>query len=179
MIGPGGILTAIKNVIGSIGDYIRVPYTASAITNTVMAFLQTGYYHIHGRTFIFPDLANDFVLTSGAGAWGTAGAFIELIPENAIDSAFDLHWMDIHNMTEDAEYQVKLYSGLIGAEVEIEPGVRAFRDSVFLAGEETTGARPLQIPQQPSNTRISAKLFSSNAGTAQASINIKGHRYGT
>jgi len=50
MIGFAGILTAIKNAVGAIGDYIRVPYVMGAITNTVMAYLQTGYYHVHGAS---------------------------------------------------------------------------------------------------------------------------------
>lgn len=55
---------------------------------------------------------------------------------------------------------------------------RAWRDSSFLGGEESNGAQAIQIPQQPAGTRITARLFSNNAGTATAQVNIKGHYYG-
>jgi len=172
MIGPGKI-----NNAGGFFEHVEVPYDLEEF-NSIMAYLRTMYQHVHGETFVFPDLDDDFVLTSGAGAWGTGGALVEIIPAGGTDRPFDLHWMNIANMSADAEYQVKLYAGAPGEEVVIDPGIRSWRDSTFLAGVETTGAQAIQIPQQSAGTRITARLFSSNAGTATAAINIKGHYYG-
>lgn len=48
MIGDGK-----GNVIGKRGDY--VPYSPNSAS--LMAFIATGYYHVHGASFVYPKYA--------------------------------------------------------------------------------------------------------------------------
>lgn len=158
-------------VRGDLGGFVSVPYSFG--DNAIMDHLNTAYYHIHGQPFVYPTLANNVVLTAGAGAWGTGGSIIEVIPANALSvSAFDLHWLNVSALSENAEYEIWIYSGLGGAEVKIG-ATRPVRNAV----QSTEGARRIQIAQQPPNTRISCKLFSSVAGASTCAVSFEGHFY--
>ena len=58
-------------VIGDFGDFVKVPYVPS--TESIMAHLTTGYFHVHGASFVLPKYANPVTLTSAAAAWATTG----------------------------------------------------------------------------------------------------------
>lgn len=161
--------------IGDKTGFVMVPYSFG--DNTILDHLNTAYYHVHGKPFCFPELADDVTVTSGAGAWGAGGAITEIIPANTLSvSAFDLHWVNINNHSSDAYYFLEIYAGDPGSEVLIG-STRSWRDSTFLGGETATGTKRIQIPQQLPNTRISAKLYSSNAVAASVDISFEGHYY--
>jgi len=160
----------MRDVVGNKTDLVQVPYTSGI--QSIMAHLNTAYYHAHGASFVYPDIANAVVLTAGAGAWNQTGAITEIIPANGITKAFDIHWAFITAISENAEIQVNLYSGAIGEEVLIGP-VPAERTAV----QSQAGSIREQIPQQPANTRISARLYSSVAGATTAKIKLMGHVY--
>lgn len=172
--GGGSSPIVIEN-IGDLTDFVGIPYVFG--DNPILAHLNTMYAHIHGRSFVYPTTANDVLVTSGTGAWGTGGAITEIIPANGLTSPFDLHWVNINAHTSDGFYLLEIYAGDIGSEVKIGE-TRSWRDSTFLGGETATGTKRIQIPQQLPNTRISAKLYSSNGGTASVNISFEGHFYG-
>ena len=174
MIGPNGILAAIKSAVGVIGDHIAVPYVFRAATNTIMAFLQTGYYHVHGASFIYPDKADPVLLTSSAAAWSETGAITEVIPANAITKAFDLHWASISDIPVTLYGVVDIFAGAIGAEVKIG-SVDVTRTDNF----SQEGNKPVQIPQQPANTRISCRFSDSTSSARTCRVKFYGHVYGT
>lgn len=158
--------------IGNLNDYVHVPFTNNI--NSILALLNTNYYHFHGRTFVYPQLANAVNLQAGAGAWGIGGSITEIIPENALNvAAFDLHWINIQNISATAEYLIVLYSGELGSE-EIIGGVKFWSGAIPILNQIT---KYIQIPQQVVNTRISAKLYSSDVGTPTCQISLEGHYY--
>lgn len=174
MIG-NGILGAIKALIGAFTDFVSVPYSFGL--NSIMAHLNTAYYHIHGQPFTYPKLADSVTLTSGAGAWGTGGAITEVIPANTLNvSAFDLHWINMINHSADAEYIIEIYKGAPGSEVLISD-TDTWRDSALFGGEIGVTAKAIQVPQQTPNERISCKLYSSNVGAASLQVKFNGHYY--
>lgn len=92
--------------------------------------------HIHSAQKTYPTMANSIVLTTGSGAAWTLGNFIEVVPANATTSPFDIHWMGIGAVSAVAAvYEVELYAGAIGAEVEIGQ-CRAYRQA------QQSGAAP-------------------------------------
>lgn len=179
MIGPGGggsgDTSKLESDIGNKTDFVGVPYVFG--DNPVLAHLNTSYYHIHGQPFCYPAIASSILITSGAGAWGTGGSITEIVPENELDvSTFDLHWINIINHSADAEYYIEIYSGASGSETLIG-STRSWRESSFLGGQVGNTTKRIQIPQQSANTRISCKLYSSNAATASVEISFEGHYY--
>lgn len=165
MIGNG------QNNIGIRSDYVDVPFVPNS--ESVLAYLQTGYYHIHGASFLYPDKAAPVTLTSGAPAWSLAGAFIEIIPANAITKAFDLHWASLSAISAELDGVIDLFSGAIGAEVQIG-AVDVSRTANFAR----EAAAPLQVPQQPANTRISGRFSDSTTSARTVRIKLYGHVYG-
>ena len=174
MIGPGGIFTAVKNVVGAIGDFVHVPYVFQAATNTIMAFLQTGYYHIHGASFIYPDKVDPILLTSSAAAWSETGTIVEIIPAGGIIKPFDLHWCSVWDISVSLYGVVDIFAGPVDAPVKIG-SVDVGRTANF----SRESAMPVQIPQQPANTRISARFSDSTTSARTLRVKFYGHVYGT
>jgi len=174
MIGPNGITTLIKNVVGKISDFVHVPYVSSALTNTVMAYLRTGYYHVHGATFLYPSTGAPIQLTSSAAANSETGTIVEIIPANAVTKDFDLHWLTAVEISANLFGYVVLFSGAPGEEVEIgrEPISRT---------DNFTSEMPqyTQVQQIPKNTRISARFVDTTTQSRTCRIWVKGHVYAT
>lgn len=163
----------LKNIVGGLLDFIGVPYVFGE--NSIMAHLNTSYEHVHGKAFKYPSLADAIVLTSSGTAW-VPGAFIELIPENGLDitdKPFDLHWMNVADISGTCQLQIDVYSGNVGSEVFL-CSVGTQRTSNF----SREGAFPLQIPQQEAGKRISCKLSSSENSVRTCGVFTLGHYYG-
>lgn len=161
----------MRDVIGNKSDLVPVPYVEAA--SSLLAFLHTGYYHVHGKSFVYPSLANDVTLTSGAGAWAAGGSITEVIPAATLtDAAFDLHWINISNITSNATIQINIYAGGAGSEVLIG-ATRATRTT----NQARNGPARIQIPQQTSGTRISCRLYDSTAVTVSCDVSFEGHYY--
>jgi hypothetical protein len=161
----------IGDVIGGFLDFVSVPYEFGK--NTIMAHLNTAYYHVHGQSFVYPDHADDVLLTAGAPAWDLTGAKTEIIPANTLDvSAFDLHWLNISNISENATIQIDIFKGASGSEVQIG-ATRANRST----NQTRNGPNRIQIPQQVKNERISCRLSSSTVNATTCIVSFEGHYY--
>jgi len=161
----------IQDVIGNKADLVGVPFVAG--NNSIAAHLKTAYYHIHGQPFIYPVYANPVTLTSGSGAWAVGGSIIQVIPAATLTvAAFDLHWINISNISANSFFVINVYAGAPGSEVLISQ-VRGFRTTNF--SQEVS--KRIQIPQQPAGTRISCKLVDSTAGTITINVAFEGHYY--
>jgi hypothetical protein len=159
-------------VIGKFGDYVHVPYVPNG--ESVMAFLATGYYHVHGASFIYPKYVDPILLTSAGAAWATTGDLVEVIPANAITKDFDLHWASISDISVALYGIIDIYAGPIEAPVLIG-SVDVSRTANF----SRENAVPVQIPQQPANTRISCKFSDSTTSVRTVRVKFYGHVYGT
>ena len=157
--------------LGDKTDMVTVPPVYGG--ESILAFLVTGYLHVHGQAFVYPDLADDVVLTAAAPAWGDGGAKIEVIPANALNVAnFDLHFINIQDIDENAEIQIDIFKGASGSEVKIG-GTRAARTT----NQARKGPNPIQIPQQLVNERISCRLASSTTNATECRVSFEGHYY--
>jgi len=161
----------IGNVIGGFLDFVGVPYQFGK--NTIMAHLNTAYYHVHGQPFVYPDYADEIQLTANAAAWNQTGTIVEIAPANALSvSNFDIHWLNISNISEIATIKIDLFKGAAGSEVKIG-GTKATRST----NQSRNGPNPIQIPQQEKNERISARVSSSTTNATTCLVSIEGHYY--
>ncbi len=166
--------TLMRDVMGNKNDFVGVPYNEGDAS--IAGHLNTAYYHVHGKSFAYPEAADSVTVTSGNGVW-TAGTITEVIPTDTLDEAdFDLHWINIVNHSEDAEYYIEILAGGAGSETVIG-ATRSWRDSTFLGGQTANTTKRIQVPQQPEDTRISCRIYSSNDGTASVDISFEGHYY--
>jgi len=166
MIGP-----TRGDSIGGLTDLISVPYVFGL--NSILAHLNTSYYHVHGEAFVYPDHADSVVLTSGAGAWNLGGSIVEVIPAGTITPhSFDLHWINISAISATSEIQVDIFAGGVGSEVRIG-ATRSQRNT----NQSRENANRIQIPQQPAGTRISCRLSDSTGGTITTAVSFEGHLY--
>lgn len=156
--------------IGNLDDYVDVPFAPN--TETVLAYLQTLYYHAHGASFIYPDKANPVVLTSSATEWSETGTIVEIIPANTFVRSFDLHWCSISDISADLYGIIDFFKGGVGQEIRIG-SVDLSRTLAF----SREIAVPLQVPQQVANTRISARFSDSTASSRTVGVKLYGHVY--
>lgn len=104
--------------VGLKDELVGVPYSGG--DNSVYAHLNTTYYHVHGKSFVFPNHANDVTLTSGALVWNLTGAITEVIgTADLLAYDFDLHWINISNISTNCTLQIDIYGGEAGSEVLI------------------------------------------------------------
>ena len=161
----------MRDVIGNKGDW------SAPITNdsSILAYLKAGYYHAHGDTIKFPLISSGELfktITSSATAL-THGAKVELIPADAIATAFDIHWIEITAMSAQAEYEITVWAGADTEEEALTSVVVASS-----ANFSREGSKAIMIPQQPANTRISISIAKSSAGTGTMRVALEGHTYG-
>ena len=175
-IGDGGSVskkvTDIDSVVGEMGEYVHVPYVPD--TQTLMAFLATGYYHVHGASFVLPDKADPVTLTSSSASWSETGAIVEVIAASAVTKDFDLHWCSVWDISDSLYGIIDIFAGGAGEEVKIG-AVDVGRTANF----SRESAMPVQIPQQPANTRISCRFSDSTTSPETVKVKFYGHVYGT
>ena len=162
---------SLKSEVGAKTDYVEIPHSLGE--SSALALLNTGYYHIHGTSFLYPDKAPPISLTASASAWGETGSIVEIIPANANARAFDIHWASITSISGVLDGVIDIFSGDIGSEVKIT-SIAVTRTANFSRESET----PVQIPQQSANTRISARFSTSTLNADTVNIKLYGHFYG-
>ena len=177
MIGPGGNISGtvceLDERIGDYQDLVSIPFS-SADLNTLFAYLKTGYYHVHGASFLYPDKVSPILLTSSAAAWSETGDIIEIIPSGAITKPFDLHWASIWDVSNALYGVVDIFAGPVGSPVKI--GAVDIGRTANFSRESNL---PVQVPQQPANTRISCRFSDSTTSSRTCRIKFYGHVYST
>jgi hypothetical protein len=136
---------------------------------TLLAYSNAAYQHIHAPAKVYPTLLNGVTINGGAGAW-ELGINTEIIPANAITMAFDIHFINVEAASANDTYELVFYAGA-GDGTEIGR-VRTVKQSTPAGANNV----PIQIPAQPANTRISAKLASATGGD-NITISVFYHGY--
>lgn len=115
---------------------------------------------------VYPTLAGGVVVTGAAGAW-TLGNFIQVIPVNTIAIPITIKDLHIGAASSDATYELVLYKGLLGAEIEIGRTRFTRVDNLNLIGDIRCNCITIAA-----NTRVTAKICSSNGGSRTATISL-------
>lgn len=127
--------------------------------------------HIHSAQKVYHSLANGVTLTGHATAW-TLGDKTEVVPVNTIDQPFDIHYLNFGSASVTDTFEIVLYKGLAGAEIEIGRArvVRA-------AAQSGTAPTPIMTEMLPANTRISAAVASASGGGDTIVLSLFYHTY--
>ena len=161
---------SISESIGIKEGVSTVPFEIGE--NTIFELLNTSYYHVHGASFIHPDKAVPVTLTSAVASWDETGAITEVIPANTIIKGFDLHWCSISDISAVLDGVIDIFAGPALSEVKI-----GSVDVVRTANFSRENAVPVQIPQQPANTRISCRFTDSTGSSRTVRVKFYGHVY--
>lgn len=128
--------------------------------------------HFHSVVFCRPELSDSIQLTKAAGVWAALPAPTEIIAAGQITNDFDLHFLNISEISANGEYEIALYQGGAGNEILIGCfGV------IRTAVQSQEGSRNIITPLILANTRISAALSSGNAAQNTINIKLEGHEY--
>lgn len=128
--------------------------------------------HIHGKPYVYPNLANSVQITCGTASAWDLGTIVEIIPANTITEDFDIHWVDISAISANDEFQLDLYTGAGGAEVWA--GSCPFsRNSV----QSQEGSQAHMSNLILKNTRISGAIACAGGTAKTANIKLRYHVY--
>jgi len=127
--------------------------------------------HIHSAQKVYPTLAAGVTLTGHNTAW-TLGSKTEIVPVNTITSIFDIHFLNIGLVSATDSYEIVLYKGLVGEEIEIGRA-RVIR----AAAQSGTAPVPMMTAMIPANERISASVASAGGGEDTLVLSIYYHTY--
>ena len=156
--------STIRDVVGNKSD--------THDGTSIAARLHTLDDHAHGKSEVYPTMADGVVVTATANVWTDLGAFAVIAPTNAITVDFDIHFVSVENISANGVYEIVLYAGADAAEVEI--GRKRFSQN---AVQDSIVNVPFQTPMIAANTQIKAKLASDNAVANTVTISLSTHPY--
>lgn len=140
---------------------------------TLLGYSNQSYKHVHNPGYITPDDGSVIQVTSSATA-GAFGAFVDVIAANQIDRAFDIHWLSITDISGLGVYVIELHRlDGTGASEELLSQIPATRTNNFVRGGEVT----TQIPVQPPNARVGARMLRDNTGAETIDFIAHYHDY--
>lgn len=136
--------------------------------NSIRALTHTLEEHIHKDSKCYPTGANPVTVTCGDSNPWVLGAFVEIVPANAIASDFDIHFINAESISANGSYELVIYA------VATEIGRLRFARST---NQVRANGLPFQCEIQPANTQIRAKIMSSTGVANTADISIFYHIY--
>jgi hypothetical protein len=126
--------------------------------------------HMHTASKCYPTLADGVTITAEAADWGVGGALVEIVPASTITSIFDIHYVNIEDISAARTYELILYYGAGDTECA------RFRFTKS-AGLDPVLDRGIQTDKIPANSRIRARLASAGAVADTADISLQYHEY--
>lgn len=128
--------------------------------------------HIHSVSWVYPELANGIQLQKGSGAWAAYPTPTEIMPASTKSDPFDIHHIQVNNISANGEYTIAIYQGAALSEVLL--GTIPVSRS---AAQSQEGSAPGITIIVPGITRISAALSSGNVAQNTIVMKICGHGY--
>ncbi len=139
-------------------------------TSTLRGESHAAEDHFHSPSKVYPTLADGVTVTAQNTDWGVAGALVEIVPANAITTDFDIHYVNIEDVSASRVYELILYQGAS----DVEVGRIRFTKS---AGLDPVLDRRIQTGVIPANARIRARLTSGGAVADTVDITLQYHAY--
>lgn len=121
------------------------------------------------KTNVYPSLTDAVNIVTGSSTW-VLGAFGEFVPTGAINKAFKVQFINTAQFSaNNITYEIVLYAGGIGQEVEIG---RTRANGGVSTGSNKEPQMPIMSPILPAGTRISYRAATnrSSVETCIASI---------
>jgi len=157
-------LEAILSRIGNSTDYWSA-------YKTVLGYANNSYQHTHSQARCYPTLTDGIQLSTGNTSWAL-GDYTEIIPTGVIPNAYDIHWINFETASSSGIYEIHLFAGDPGQETLLAQ-VRTTRDN----NQYGISSVPIQMPIQPPNARLSARIASSSANR-NITLSVYYHMYG-
>jgi hypothetical protein len=154
--------TSFREVIGNRDDDVE--------TTTLAGRAHSGEEHIHSASKVYPTLADAPTVTAEAADWGVGGALVEIIPADTITNKFDLHYVNIEEVSATRSYELILYYGA----GDTECGRIRFTKS---AGLDPVLDKAIQTPIIPANSRVRARLASGGVVADTVDVSLHYHEY--
>ena len=129
------------------------------------------FEHAHMPAKVYPTMAAGVTVTKGVGSW-VLGSFVVVVPANTITSPFDIHGINYDDVTAAGVYEIVLYSGADGSEVEIGR-IRCTRTGTTAIATES----PFMTVIVAANSQIKAKCAASQAGAGTVVVSLRYHTY--
>jgi hypothetical protein len=138
--------------------------------------------HLHAGSLVLNTQAAPITISKTNSAWSdfsnmiteicSAGAMSTLIGANNGNS-FDVHWAILSSISAAGEYELALYKGASGSEIEI---ARVAFNRGAAAPTQSIN-KPIITERMDKVTRISAALTGSTAVANTVDIKLEGHAY--
>lgn len=157
----GAVMEALNSAFDSI---------VTVVADSVFDMIHHIEEHLHSVAKVYPTQAAGVNVVAGA-AWALSAAIVEVIPASTITSPFDIHFVSVEGLSDNGVYELVLYSGGAGSEVEI--GRTRFTKN---AVQDGTVNAPMITPVQAANARIGCALACSADG-ADATFSLMYHCY--
>jgi len=142
---------------------------AGAIADHLTEILED---HAHGSSKVYPTMADGVVVIGGVAPWTVEDDTTEVIPSGVTTDYFDIHYVNVEAVSASDVYELVLFAGAIGSEVEISR-MRTVRTST----PSGVSSHPVQGPIQDAGTRISAKVASDGGSAEAMTITVTYHHY--
>lgn len=121
----------------------------------------------HGSPTVFPSLADGVTLTTESGAWANNGTHIEIWPASQHTEEILISEVIVTTISGADEFQITLYEGAVGSEVEL---------GSFKFASPASASRECRIDvcrRLARGTRLSARLANkTNADVKTATVSI-------
>lgn len=164
-----GSIKYIRDIITSLGSSTQF----WGGDNTVLGYANATYKHIHNAGLCYPNNGTVIQVTTGATEF-EFGSFVDAIPINTIDRAFDLHWCCVANISAVGNYILQFHSlDSNGDSLGILGEVACHRTDNF----SRVGPSYLQIPVQSANARIGVRALKGSNGAGTVSFVLTYHDY--
>ncbi len=138
---------------------------------SLKAMAHTVDEHFHKESNAYPTLADGVTVTAEtAGTTWTLGAFVQIVPASTITSDFDIHYVSIEDLSANTVYELHLFQG---AGDDFIGCVRFTKN----ANQDGTMNVPFQTPIIPANSRIRAKVATTDDNGETIDISIFYHTY--
>ena len=127
-------------------------------------------HHDHSAAMVYPTMTVGVDVTKDVAPW-TLGAFAVIAPAGAIGAEFDIHGLNFDSVPNAGTYEIVLYAGPDGGEVEIG------RTRFTRQASDVSTEVPFQTPITAAGSQIKAKLAGSNGNATTVPTSIRYHLY--
>jgi hypothetical protein len=128
--------------------------------------------HIHNDSFIRPYLGSSVLIQKASGTWAAFPTPTQIIAAGDIIEPFDLHFLNISNISANGEYQIGLFYGPALSETLVNVYGTAKN-----AIQSQEGSRVILTRLFPANTRISVALTGDPVAQETLRLFVEGHTY--
>jgi hypothetical protein len=148
-----------RDVVGNKADLVT--------SDSIAARVHSVEDHNHSASNVYPTLDDGVAIPTHADPWTLGVGFTEVIPNAAIGDPFDLHFISIEALDDNAVYEIVLYA----VEVEIAR-VRVTKNAV----QDGTMNAPVQTVILAAGTQIQARA-ASDVGNSSVTLSLFYHIY--